>query len=177
MSPPSKPAPGATKKHLARVERERIQRNWIVGGTLATALLVIGLLSYGWVDQNVLRPRRPVAVVNGEAISARSLEARFLLAQNSLLAQYRQTQQIMSFFGNDPSYSASFQQQLSQIQAQLSDVEGLRQSVLNQMVDEHLIRQEANRRGIFVTAAEVQTSVEEAFNYYAHGTPTPAPAS
>jgi hypothetical protein len=39
-----RPVPRTTKKHRARAERERIQRNWILGGTIITALVVIAVI-------------------------------------------------------------------------------------------------------------------------------------
>jgi hypothetical protein len=69
--------------------------------------------------------------------------------------------------------SASLDQQLSQIEAMLADVPSLRRSVLDSVVDETLIRQEAKRRGIVVSPAEVDAAVQEAFGFYPDGTPTP----
>jgi parvulin-like peptidyl-prolyl isomerase len=43
------------------------------------------------------------------------------------------------------------------------------------MVNDVLIRQEAKKRGITVTSQEVDKAVQEAFGYFANGTPTPTP--
>jgi parvulin-like peptidyl-prolyl isomerase len=47
------------------------------------------------------------------------------------------------------------------------------QQVLDQMVDEALIRQEAAKRGITVSSEEVDEKVQEAFNFFPDGTATP----
>ncbi|NMC14444.1 MAG: hypothetical protein GYA34_16360 [Chloroflexi bacterium] len=45
------------------------------------------------------------------------------------------------------------------------------------MVDDLLIRQEAKRRGITVSAEELEKALQETFQYYANGTPTSKPTS
>ena len=47
--------------------------------------------------------------------------------------------------------------------------------MLEQMIQDKLIRQEAKRRGITVTKAEVDKAIQEAFGYFPNGTPTPEP--
>lgn len=169
--------PRVTKKHLARAQRERIMRNWIVAAAALVVVLVVGLLAYGWAEEAILDPRRAVAVVNGEEITSSRLQSRYLLARDSLLGQANQILQMKELFGEDPSFTASLDQQLSQIEAMLADVPALRRSVLDTVVEETLIRQEAERRGIVVASAEVDAAVQEAFGFYPNGTPTPEPTS
>jgi peptidyl-prolyl cis-trans isomerase D len=169
--------PRVTKKHLARAQRERIMRNWILAAAALVVALVVGLLAYGWAEESILNPRRAVAEVNGEEISSSYLQARYLLGRESLLGQANQILQLKEMFGSDPSFSSSLDQQLSQIEAMLADVPSLRRSVLDSVVDETLIRQEAKRRGIVVSAADVDAAVQEAFGFYPNGTPTPVPTS
>lgn len=169
--------PRVTRKHLARAQRERIMRNWILAAAALVVALVGGLLAYGWAEESILNPRRAVAVVNEEEISSAYLQARYLLGRESLLGQANQIQQLKQIFGTDPSFTASLDQQLSQIEAMLADVPSLRRSVLDSVVDETLIRQEAKRRGIVVSPAEVDAAVEEAFSFYPNGTPTSVPTS
>ena len=64
-----------SKKHLARVERERIQTRYILIGSAIVLILVVGLIVYGILEQNVLRGLRTVATVNGEKISANEFRA------------------------------------------------------------------------------------------------------
>jgi peptidyl-prolyl cis-trans isomerase D len=163
-----------TKKHHARVERERLQRRWIIGGTIALTLILVGILGYGWLDQSYLKPHSKVADVNGEKITAMAVEARFKLAQDNLVSQQQRISQFMQVFADNPSIQSSFTQQLQQIQAQLANPTALRQTVLDQMVDDLLIRQESIRRGISVTPTEVRKAIEDAFGFFPNGTSTPA---
>jgi peptidyl-prolyl cis-trans isomerase D len=167
--------PRLTKKHLARAERERIQRRWALVGALIVAALVVGLIAYGWAEQAIINPRRAVATVNSEKITTEYVQARYTLARQNLQSQAQQIQQFMSLFGGDQSFTSSLQSQLDQINSWLSDPSSLKRSVLDNLVEETLIRQEANRRGITVSAAEVDAAVQEAFGFYKNGTPTPEP--
>jgi parvulin-like peptidyl-prolyl isomerase len=170
-------APGPTKKHLARVEREQLQSRWIIIATIVTALAVIGLLVFGWADQKYLKPATAAATVNGEKITARALEARYQLSRLNLVSQEQRLLQFQSLFAGNTSLTQSLDQQLAQVRAQLASPQTLRQTALDQMVDGLLIRQEAKRRGITVASADVQEAIEAAFGYYQNGTPTPAPTS
>ena len=170
-------APRVTKKHLARAERERIQRRWTLVGVLVVVVLVIGLIGYGWAEQAILNPRRAVATVNGEKITSSYVQARYILARYNLQGQAEQIQQFMTLFGGDESFASSLQSQLDQINSWLNDPSTLKRSVLDNLVEETLIRQEAQRRGIVVSEAEVEAAVQEAFGFYKNGTPTPVPAA
>lgn len=169
--------PMTTKKHLARAERERRQRRWILAGTLTLLVVVIGLLAGGWLQTSVLQLRQPVAVVDGESITTGQFQSRVRLARISLLSQANNVEQMRSLFGDDPTFSEWIDQQLTSIEQQLADPASLGLTVLEAMIDESLIRQEADRRGITVTEGEVRKAMEEDFGFYAEGTPTPPPTS
>ena len=170
-------APLVTKKHLARAQRERIQRRWIILGTALSTVVAVGLLAYGWIRVGYLVPHEPVATVNGDKITTRQWQNRVRLLRLDLITRYQNTQQMAAIFGSDPNLQTYIQQQLDQIQSQLTDTTSLGLNVLNQMIEEQLIRQEANRRGITVTTAEVDQAIEGTFGNYPNGTPTPAPTA
>jgi hypothetical protein len=82
--------------------------------------------------------------------------------------------QFSQMFGSDPSTQQYFTSQLSQLALQL-DATYLGQSVLDQLVDDRIIRAEAKALGITVTKEEVDKALEEAFGFFPDGTPTPKP--
>ena len=168
-------APQVTRKHLARAERERIQRNWIVFGTILTAVLLIGILAYGWVDLNYLQALKPVAVVGGEEISIGQFQGRVKLVQADLLGQYQQYQQFAQLLGGNADTQSSIQQQLNQIEQQLANPSLLGQGILDSMVGDILIRNEANARGITVGLADVDKALQQGLGYFPEGTPTLVP--
>lgn len=169
--------PQVTKKHLARAERERIQRNWIVFGTIITALLLVGILVYGWVDLNYLQLRKPIATVDGEQISIGLFQGRMRLVQGDLLTQYQQYAQLAQMLGGSSDTQSSLQQQLDQIDLQLSNPALLGQSVVDSMIQDILIRKEADARGITVEPGEIDNALEAGFGYYPEGTPTSVPTA
>lgn len=156
----------ATKKHLARVERERKQVNLVlIISSVAIALAVL-LVGYGILQTTYLQYQKPVAVVNGEKITLKYWQERVQFARLNLsqtLQQYQYYQQ----FGMDLS------QQIQQITLQLQSGDAMGDQVLTQLIDEALIRQEAQKRGITVTDAEVEAKFKEGFNFYPNGTPSP----
>ncbi len=156
-----------TKKHLARVERERRQTRLILLSTAAVVVLVIGLIGYGILNETVLKPLRPVATVGEDKISVKEFQENARFARLQIINNYVQLAQ---FFGD----SDSLQSYLQQIEAQLEPAT-LGQSTLNSLIEDRLIRQEAARRGITVTEQEVDEKLKELFGYYPNGTPTPKP--
>lgn len=155
-----------TKKHIARLERERRQISlirWVAIGAIAAIALLLG---YGYLKLNVLAAYEPVAEVNGEKISTGDWQQRVRLARVNLYNQLN-TLSIYQQFGMDIS------QQQNEIMMKLQLPETLGQEVLDQMVDETLIRQEAKKRGITVSSEEVDKMLQEAFSFYPNGTPSP----
>jgi len=155
-----------SKKHVARLERERRQVRLIRFVAIGVVAVVILILAYGYLDLNYLQARKPVAEVNGEKITTKEFQARVVLQRNDLLNQYMLYQQYQQF-GIDVS------NQISQVEASLNTPSIVGQQVLDTMISEALIRQEAERRGITVSADEVENFTRKQFNYFPDGTPTP----
>jgi hypothetical protein len=76
-----------TKKHIARVERERRQINLIRGIAIGGIVLVVGLLLYGYLQANVIFKRAPVAEVEGTRILTGEWQERVRLERVSLYNQ------------------------------------------------------------------------------------------
>ncbi len=174
-NPPKKTAT-LSKKHLDRLHREKQQIKWIMLGAIVVILLVIGSIGYGILDQKVLQGLRPVAVVNGEKISVNDFRAFTKYYRYQLIQNAQRTYQFASMFGSDPSTLQSFGSQLVSISGDL-ETNRAGQAALNQMVADKLVRQEAKKRGITVSADEVDKRMQEALRYFANGTPTPSPTA
>lgn len=156
-----------SKKHIARLERERRQVTIIKYIALFVVVAVTLIVGYGFFDLNYLQPRKPVAEVNGEKIPLKGFEARVVVQRNQLLNQYMQYMQYQQMFGLDVNA------QLQQIQSSLDVPTIVGQQVLDAMINEALIRQEAEKRGISVTSEELEAFKQEQFGYFPNGTPTP----
>ena len=166
--PKESPTPKVvTKKHIARLERERRQSNIIRAIAIGGILIVVLLLGYGYLKLNVLQLREPIAKVNGVTITTSQWQERVQLQRVNLLNLYNTYQFYQQNFGMDST------QQLQQIQLTLQSPEILGKEVLDQMVDDILIRQEAEKRGISVSAEEVEAAIQEAYSFFPNGTSTP----
>ena len=163
-----------TKKHLARMERERIQRRYLLTGSLIVLGLILAIILYGVIDQTLVKPNRPVATVDGENISLKTFQSRVKFNRIQLINQYQQTYQFAQFFGQDPN-TVYFASTLQQIAGQLSNPTIMGSGVVDQLVDERLIASEAEKMDITVTDEEVEKRIQEYFSYYPEGTPTPEP--
>src|SRR6266496_3250952 len=157
-----------TKKHLARIERERRQINIIRSIALAGIVIVVGLLVYGYLKINVLSLQEPVEEVNGVKITSGQWQERVKLQRIQMLNIYNQ----YSFY--QQNYGIDYSQQMQQIQSMLQTPKTIGQQVLDQMRDDILIQQEAEKRGITVSDAEVEKFVQEnGFGFFPNGSPTP----
>ena len=155
-----------SKKHIARLERERRQVRLIRFIAIGVVTVVVLILAYGYLDLNYLQGRRPVAEVNGEKIPTQEFQARVVLQRNNLINQYLLYQQYQQ-------YGIDVSNQLSQYEASLNSPSTIGQQVLDTMIGEALLRQEAARRGITVSPEEVDKYTREQFGFYPDGTPTP----
>ncbi len=156
-----------TKKHVARLERERQQSRIILYSFIAILAAVLLLLGYGILDIKYLQLNKPVAKVGDVEIIAKDFEARVRLQRQQLLLNYNMNLQYSQIFGMDTT------QQVQQIEYYLGNPEILGQSVLDQMINEELIRQEAAKRGITVSPQELDEFVQTQFKYFPNGTYTP----
>ncbi len=162
-----------SKKHLARLERERIQNRYIVIASVVVLVLVLGVVAYGILDQTVFQGNKPVATVGSDKITTNEFQKTVKYSRWQAVQQYDSTLQLAQSFGDNPDFVNYFQSSLSQIQSQLSDPNIIGSSVLDQLVNDRLVRQEAQKRGITVTTEETEKAVQEWFNYFANGEPIP----
>lgn len=156
-----------TKKHVARLERER--RQVAIVRTVAFVMIgiVVLLIGYGLLDANYLQLQKPVVEVNGEKVTVKQFQERVQLQRVNLVNLYQQYQFYQQNFGMDMS------QQIQGLDYYLNSPQALGQLVIDQMVDEALIRQEAEKRGITVSDAEVEQEIQKAYRFFPNGTPTP----
>jgi peptidyl-prolyl cis-trans isomerase D len=155
-----------SKKHVARLERERRQVRLIQYISIGVVAAVVLILAYGYLDLNYLQARQPIIEVNGDKVTTKEFQARVILQRNDLLNQYMLYQQYQQF-GLDVG------NQITQIETSLNTPSIIGQQMIDNLINELLIRQEAERRGITVSADEVENFKREQFRFFPDGTPTP----
>jgi parvulin-like peptidyl-prolyl isomerase len=159
------------KKHVARLERERRQSRIILYVFIGIVAVVSLLIGYGLLDINYLQLQKPVAKVGDVEILVKEFVPRVRMERQQLLSQYATYSQYGQLFGMD------VQNQLTQIESQLNSPESVGQIVLNQMINEQLVRLEAKKRGITISEAELVEARQSAFGFYPNGTPTTTPTA
>lgn len=137
----------------------------VVGGLLLLVFLAAAI------NELLIAPNRPVAIVNEQEISLKEWQdrVRFERAQRIILLE----NQLEAFQGN----VGVVQQFAGQAINDLLQTETLGQNTLNQMIDEVVIRQAAEVRGITVTDADVEAEIGATFNFFGGNLPTPVPTA
>ena len=162
-----------SKKHLARQERERRQTRIITAVAIAVVAVVILGIAYGILNDTLFLRFRSAVTVNAESLSLQEFQVRVRASRQSLISQYIQYEQLAQMFGVDPSTDPQLSQTMSQITSQLDSTTGMGSQVVDDMVNNLLIRQYAKANGITVTSDDVEKAIQAGLNYYPQGTPTP----
>jgi parvulin-like peptidyl-prolyl isomerase len=179
-----------TRKYRSRVEQEQRQIRYILWGTGIVVAISIILLLTGLYQTQVTNPaatRRakeglkslPAVTVNGTMISIADWQARVRYERLLNLEWIAQIKDQLSLFDENDEFG---QQMIAQGRAQMQEIQdmldlgdGIAADVLDQMVEEQLIRQEAARRGIVVTPEELQKHIEVSLFFYPYP-PTSEPS-
>jgi len=159
-----------SKKHLARQQREAKQTRLIIIITIIIGVIIIGLLGYGAVNQFIVRPRQPVAQVGDTVITVSEFESQ---VQYTRIQMLNQTYQYYNFYQQFGQFGESFLQTAQTIASQLAQPVSLGRDILDDMIDNIIIREEAEQRGITASEAEVDEAIQQAFGFFPDGTPTP----
>jgi parvulin-like peptidyl-prolyl isomerase len=164
--------PTLTRKQRAHLRRDDIQRRWVMLAAGLVLLIVAAIIGFGFLNQDVLQERQPVALVGGQAITTRDFEVAVRYRRYLLIGQYQQLASFASYLTSGTQQNP-FLQQMQSISSELSDSQTLGQSVLNSLIQDRIIREEAARRGITVSEAEINERIQTLFGFYPNGTPTP----
>jgi len=159
-----------TKKHLAKKEKEARQTKIILISTIVLLGIIVGLVSYGLVDNYIVKPNKIVARVGEKTIKAGDFEKEVKYYRLSMINRAYTYIQYSSMFGD---YGSSFLTQAQDMVTQLYDQEAVGKAVLDQMIDRIIMDEEAEKYGISVSSSEIQDAKQTGFDFYPNGTPTP----
>ena len=149
--------PSRKEAAMTKAERERARMLTIIVGVvvgIAVLVLVVGLLY-----QSVIIPNTAVATVNGQRISTSDL---WKLTRFDQFQRISQLQNLLQFQEQiDPGgQQGFFTSQIQQLHSDLVNPEGSTNRVLEQMIEEKLVRQLAADNNIIASDAEVQAELE-----------------
>ncbi len=171
-----------TRKQRSRLEQDRRREQFLIWGAIVIGIMVVGVLVYGFVIEKIVKAREPVAIVGGTSIPTADFQARVRFTRmqmNSELQYLFQQQQALDPTDADAQFYLEYiQRNIRDLQGQLSPESALSigEQALDQLIQEELVRQEAERRGITVVPEELQRAIERFFGYDRDpATPTPAP--
>lgn len=160
-----------TRKHIVRQEKEQrqIRTIIIVGGTILLA--VLALVVYSLVNQLYVKPNRAVANVGDQKISAREFEAEVRYSRLTTLNQAASYAQYGQMFG---AMGGNFMSTAKNLIDQLNNPTNYGKTVLDRMIDDKLIQEEADKLGIKVSDEELKLELQKVFNFFPDGTLTPS---
>jgi len=151
-----------TKKQIALSRKETRQKRiiWLCVGVVALLILIV--LAMGLIREFVLKPATPVATVNGTKIRADDFQDLLQYRRyNTHINILNLENELNSLDRNDQANQfliSFYEQQLEQLQSSLS---GAAEGVLDELIDDALIREKAEQSGIAVTDEEVAQSISE----------------
>lgn len=164
------------KKHLAHLEVIHRQDRIIRISALVIMLLVVGIVGYGVLTNTVLLPYREVASVNNDKITAGEFQTQVKIQRIQAINRYMQYIQYAQMLGiQDPLNDSNFGPVLQQDSSRLNSTDVMGQEVVDLLINDRLIRQEAKKRNIAVSNDELEKALQESFQYFPNGTPTVTP--
>ena len=156
---------------LARKQAQQTRQLRIALGLVA--VLIVAVLAMAAINELIVAPNRSVATVNDDQISLKAFQEQvsFERARRVVLLEDQ-----LAAFGGDVGIIQQFANQLL-VDMYPTNAETFGETVLNQMVDDALIRQAALERDITVTDAELDAEIGRSFSYFDGGLPTPMPTA
>lgn len=116
-------------------------------------------------DESDIQKENIIAMVNSTKITEEDFETR---------VKYERYTLIQTFISYQTSaFAQYFQSQLLDIQNQLDIYVQFGSDVLDDMITEEVVIQEAEELGILVTKEDIDRTLEENFGFFVNGTPTP----
>ena len=146
--------------YKSRAEREEQLQKWVIRGVAAVVGILLLLVAIAFAFEQLIIPNQLVASVHGEGITVRDFRQEYLLERNRLLLQLNQIQNA----GFDVQQLAQQEPYATWInEINVPDQLGLR--VLNDMVDDRLLAQEAASRNVSIDDTAVRQAVESYFGF------------
>lgn len=161
------------RKPVNRSLKEQQNSKRLVIAFIIFAVVVVGLIGYAFLYDKVLKFNKPVALVGGNEIDGGYFNQRVRLERNSYVLQYNMIAAQAVLVMENQDYLEYYTQQLNQLLSILDDHEYFGEYILDNLIDEEILQIKAKELGITVSDAEVDTLMQELFEYYPEGTPAP----
>lgn len=150
-----------TKKQIAYSRRDARQNRIVLLSVIGLAVVIVAVLAFGLIQELVIKPNRPVAIVNGNEVPAdlyQDLVTYYRYNQYVTMANLQDTLDNLRNSPEDNEFLISFyEQQLTQLQSELIAVPNL---ALESLIEDELIREKAEEEEIVVTRQDAELSIE-----------------
>jgi parvulin-like peptidyl-prolyl isomerase len=171
--------------NLTRIEKDRIKARLLLLGLSSVLALVVLLIGGAFFWEKVIVTQRPVLRMDGQTVSLGHYAALLSYRRTILESEMMQLAELANQptpAGVDPSQNVMAmyaRQRLQQIQSQLVVLDS---RLLEDLIEERLIRAEAAKRGIAITPAQIESELKLMVGYQEpapveSGVATPAPAA
>ncbi|MDX1413601.1 MAG: SurA N-terminal domain-containing protein [Candidatus Promineifilaceae bacterium] len=160
-----------SRKEILRARKHEQQQRNIRIAAIIVGLVILLVLGVAVVNELLIAPNRPVATVEGQVISLTEWQDRveFERAQRIISLE----EQLANFNGDIGLVQQFSSQSIIELISENSEAFG--EAILDRMVDEEIIRQGAEERGLTPLEGEIDERIGSLFNYYGGESPTPLP--
>nr|WP_290666610.1 peptidylprolyl isomerase [Ardenticatena sp.] len=151
-----------TRKQLSRAQKEaELQRRIILGSALLLGAVVIILLA-GFIYDQFVAPRQPIATVDNTSITVEAYQKRVNYERYRLYSAIDRTgQQLLQFNPNDTSVAFLLNMYSQQLNQLVQQYQSIPLDVLETMIEETLMREKAAELGVTVSNEEVDTRLRQ----------------
>jgi parvulin-like peptidyl-prolyl isomerase len=163
-----------TRRQLSRHEREQRMRAMVISGVIVALVLVVIIPAVGYYREVLTKGSQPLVTVAGEPIVLDDFEKLYGFRSAMIDAQLGQLQQFAASQPSKPGAPNPFAQQLQQLQQQRSELDN---DLVDEMVDQKLVEQEAARRNVQVTRADEDAFITREFGDQPQPTPQASPTA
>lgn len=164
----AKEKPQLKREYRSRAEREQDIQRWVILGTAIAVAVVVVILGASILIDQVITPNQVVATVEGKNITVSDFQRQVRLQRallNSRLSNVISTYRSFGFPDDQISQQLQSQEPFSTWIQQLQVPDQMGLAVIDQMVEDQLVRNEAAARGISVSAEDVDKQIEDFFGF------------
>ncbi len=157
------------REYASRAEREEAVQRFIIIAIVAAVAITVLVIAVALFVEEIITPARTIASVNGSEISVGDFEdrVRFARALNieSISAAINLAMDTGATFEDSANFTISQEPYASQWNEISSAPDQIGLRVLNDMIDEKLVRSEAETRGITVSEEDIQAEIDRLFTF------------
>jgi len=148
-------------------DEQQLQRMVIIGIGVVIGVLAI-LIAVALLWDQLVTPNQTVAVVDGHRITVSQFEERVRVERTVLIQRFNNDIALLLQFGQDPNQILQSEPYNTWWQELNSQPELLGNRVLNDMINEQIIREQAQELGVTVDDEQIQAQVKQFFNDFSN---------